>query len=173
MLTTVKFRSVKDGPSPIISSTLGKIAVIDRAWRPIPGVEPPSAEREEFWLVDVVREAQPGKHQGCFIVRPVRCIAREQNGKFDRPLLYLLPGMYSIEMYQPSPVLGVVAIVTPTEYDGQDWILPLDSIKLISSIRNTYATVLNLGGRMWQHVRMSTGNRSLDDVKADDERGRQ
>jgi hypothetical protein len=161
MLTCVKFRPAKGGASSIISTTLGKIAVVDRAWRS-PGMVP-SEEVEEFWLVDVIREAQPGKAQGCFIVRPVRCIARaREDGSFDRPLLYLLPGTYSIDPIVPGPGLRPVSIVTPGEVDGQDWTLSLDAVKIIMSIRNSYAVVVNLGGSMWHHVRQPKGNGMLD-----------
>ncbi len=156
MLTLVKFRP-STGRSPIISTTLRKVAVIDREWQPLPGGESPSLDVEEFWVVDVVRETSPGQAKGCFIVRPVRCAARPRpDGSLDRPLCYLIPGTFQINIVTPGFMLQSVAIVTPNEQDGQAWTLSMDVAKMITSIRNTYALVVNLGGKPWRHVRSSS-----------------
>lgn len=156
MLTVVKMRS-SDGPNPLISTSLGKLAVIDRAWCPPGGLAPPA--NEEFWLVDVVREMHPGRARGAFLVQPRHCVSRVRpDGRLDTPLLYLLPGMYSIALVTPGPALRPVAIVKPDELDGRDWVLSLDAAKIIGSTRNesgdrVYSVVLNLGGEPWTHVR--------------------
>jgi len=151
VFTVVKFRS-NVGANPLISTTLRKHVVVDKQWSPDPNLEQP--RHDEFWLVDVVRETSPGLSHGCFIARPVRRVSRSVDGVATPPLIHLLPGTYEIQMLYPAgPVNGAVAVVTPHERDGVDWMLPLDATRLISSIRGTYAVIVNLGGAMWNHVR--------------------
>jgi len=122
----VKFfkNSYDNNINQLITRTMGKVGVIDKDYIQS-GNEMPC--EGEFWKVDIVKETNPGKPYGCFILKPI-C-------KVDPSSLFkLLPGMY--EEVQSN---GSLIIIPKTK--GQNAILP---IKLKKSFNKFSSIVVAL-----------------------------
>jgi hypothetical protein len=121
-------------PNKIISRTFGKLAHIDKAWKPPSDIQPPQAE--EIWRVRIWRETRPGQNRGCFLVHPIHQI-------LDDEISHLAVGMYEEERH----TCGVV-FIRPFNLD-LNWIMPLDNKRYILERREAYALVVCLGGELW------------------------
>lgn len=106
----LKFHYGKRGSvNPIISKTMGKVAVISHAYQgamPQPGT---------FWICRIDKEiSNPEKKTGCFIVTPIRFVTIESVKK-------LLPGMYDEEIRNHM-------VICRPKVPGICWLMPF-SIK--------------------------------------------
>lgn len=106
----LKFHYGKRGSvNPIISKTMGKVAVISHAYQ---GQMPQSGT---FWICRVDKEiSNPEKKTGCFIVTPVRTVRIDQIKK-------LLPGTYDVEVKNQT-------VICRPKVPGICWLMPF-SIK--------------------------------------------
>ena len=101
------YSKAPDGGAKLISRTLGKFGIIDRA-------SPKAAEvgNQEVWVSKIVSEISPGRNHGAFLLSP---ISRVEDP--DNQLLKLIPGFYSVDM------VGKVAVLTPKTDNSSYWVL--------------------------------------------------
>lgn len=106
----LKFHYGKRGSvNPIISKTMGKVAVINHAYQS----QMPQAG--SFWVCRIDKEiSNPDKGTGCFIVTPVREVKIDQIKK-------LIPGTYDIEVRNKT-------VICKPKVEGVLWLMPF-SIK--------------------------------------------
>lgn len=121
-------------PNTFITRSLGKIGVIDSKYQ---SVKP---KVDEFWLVKIVEEIEPGRSNGCFVLEPLKHLYHTQ---VDR----LIPGMYSEKL--ENDILYIYP-KTYKDLDGDDiyWILPMRHRKGLEQVlkkRNEpfYATIIS------------------------------
>lgn len=120
------------GKNPIVSKTLGKVAIIARAYgdrvaRSNGSLAMPQSQ--EFWRVRILKELERGSRKGCFLVEPIVKVEYED-------ILHLVPGMYT-HIVEHGRML-----VTPNpEYQGRACILPLDHKQLFSQ-RNGISSMI-------------------------------
>jgi len=112
-ITIVKFfknpSSEREDVNPLITRTMKKIGVIDKAYKPD---DPESSPKDgEFWKVIIKDEIRPGKPEGCFILTPITAIN-------PTDVVKLLPGMYE-ERREDS------AIAIIPKDNNHNWVLPL------------------------------------------------
>lgn len=120
----------------LITRSLGKIGVINSSYN---GDQP---KAEDLWLAVIVKENNPGKNIGCFILDPIKKLHPENT---DR----LIPGMYSEEL------IDKVLFIRPTKTKDKDgdpiyWILSIKhrmGLEEYMKIKNTeyYAVIVELG----------------------------
>jgi len=139
MLTIVKFfKNELPGDNSVISRTLLKVGLVDKAWQPKPlvdGTIGPIPQPGEFWRVRILKETCVGMVRGCFIVHPLEKIDEDS-------IVHLVPGMYS-----ERTTKGVL-VITPRDPQVH-WILPLAHKKYAVSTKNIHAIVVSLGGALW------------------------
>jgi hypothetical protein len=159
MQTVVMFFDTSPETSPsgtwknrLYSRSLRKIAFIDNK-HPREGDYPKDGEQ---WLVEIVRENQNAKG-GCFILKPIRRIEREQ-------IIPLVHGMYDLEVVQGTIIL------TPKE-QGKFWVLSPEAKKAMLETAGAHAMVINHGGnptwpkrRPAESVFENEAKRLLDDA---------
>lgn len=90
--------------NPIISKTMGKVAVISHAYQ---GVMP---QPGTFWLCKIERELGEASSGGCFIVTPLRVVLLTN-------IVKLIPGTYATEFH------GKTVVCRP-RVDNHNWIIP-------------------------------------------------
>jgi len=138
MEVIVKFfenSSVSEGDAPIISRTLGKVAIVSRAYMERNRTDSkhnPMPADQEFWRVHIVKELKPGKREGCFLVQPMEKVDVES-------LLHLAPGMYSIESKQ-----GGLYVTPNPEYQGRNCIMPLEHKHVFANRTHAYCTIVDV-----------------------------
>lgn len=110
ILVVLKFHYGKRGSvNPIISKTMGKVAVISHAYR----AQMP--QNGSFWVCRIDKEiSNPERKTGCFIVTPVQPVQIEDIKK-------LLPGTYDVEIRNNR-------VVCLPKVQGILWLMPF-SIK--------------------------------------------
>jgi hypothetical protein len=110
-LIILRFHYGNRGSSnPIISSTMGRAAVINHAYQ---GKMP---QPYTLWLCRIDREISKNKERGCFVVTPVREIAPEK-------VLRLVPGTYDLEIQNYN-------VICRPKIEGYYWIAPSSIKKL-------------------------------------------
>lgn len=138
MEVIVKFfpnETTKEGEAPLISRTLGKVAIVARAYMERARVNPKHHQMpgpQEFWRVLIIKELQKGQRAGCFLVQPMERVDEDS-------LLHLAPGMYVMEKR------GGVLVVTPNpEYQGRNCIMPLEFKHMYAAQSGTYSTLVDV-----------------------------
>lgn len=107
----------------LITRTLGKLGVIDSKWVPVDVDAPKDGE---FWLVEIIKETNPSKAQGVFVLTPICPVDTSDVQR-------LAPGMYEEEDEE-----GTI-IITPKLREDFYWMLPLS---LRKSMRDANAIVV-------------------------------
>ena len=97
--------------NPIISSTMGRAAVINHAY------EGKMPQPYTLWLCKIDREIFKSKDKGCFIITPVREIPAER-------VMRLVPGTFDIKIQNCN-------VICKPKIEGYYWIAP-------SSIKKMY-----------------------------------
>ena len=97
--------------NPIISSTMGRAAVINHAY------EGKMPQPYTLWLCRVDREVFKSKDKGCFVITPVREIPADK-------VLRLVPGTFDIKIKNHN-------VICKPKIEGYYWIAP-------SSIKKMY-----------------------------------
>ncbi len=127
--------------SHLMTRTCMKVGVVDDRWKPAEGANMPGPN--EWWIVHVVHETNPGLNKGCLILRPISIVDHASINP-------LIPGFYS--SVEPNP--GTL-IVTPRHDPGGPWFLPF-KLKSRLAISSGYSSVIvNLGGAYWGKGEMS------------------
>ena len=121
-----------------------KIGVVDDHWVPPEGFAIP--EPEEWWLVHIVHETNPGVNRGCLIMRPV---SKVEMGSMNR----LIPGFFTTE--QPNP--GTL-VITPKHDPHGHWYTPLKLKNELMAKMGLSLIVVNLGGAYWGKDKAFWGN---------------
>jgi len=103
--------------NPFISWTLNKVAVIDSAWLKAHKDAMP-VEDMDWWRVKVESETSPGQPVGCFIVRPLWKVGRED-------LAILAPSTWT------QVQSGLTILLYPKIKPWLPWIIPKALRKLI------------------------------------------
>lgn len=97
--------------NPFVSWTLNKIAVIDKNWlQQFIGKDLPIKDGE-FWRVKIEHETSPGQPIGCFVVRPLWKVNREE-------LAILAPSTWTVVQH------GLTVILYPKIRPWLPWIIP-------------------------------------------------
>jgi len=109
-----------DGRMKCISRTLGKFAIIDRNF---PGV----VDDQEIWVCRIVKEINPGRNQGTFILHPLEQVNIDNVKK-------IIPGFYDIRP------LGKAVLIVPNTEPGDFWMLSSATRKIFS--KKYYAVVV-------------------------------
>ena len=97
--------------NPFISWTLNKVAVIDRKWLDEVGDKNPISDMD-WWRVKVENETSPGQPVGCFIVRPLWKVDRNDLA------IFLSPTTWSIVQH------GLTILLYPKIRPWMPWIIP-------------------------------------------------
>ena len=116
--------------NPFVSWTLNKVAVIDKAWLKANSENNPIRDRD-WWRVKIENETSSGQPIGCFVVRPLWRIEREELAIFAPSTFELVQQGLTVLMYpKMKPWLPWVtpkglrrAIMTKT--GGASLIIPL------------------------------------------------
>jgi hypothetical protein len=108
----LKFHYGKRGSiNPIISKTMGRVAVISHAY------QGPMPQPGTFWLCELDQEINSGSSErGCFVVMPVKSVPLEK-------IMKLIPGMYETE------IQGQNVFFKPKE-PNHYWIVPFNIKKV-------------------------------------------
>ena len=121
ILVVLRFHYGKKGSvNPIISQTMGRVAVINHAY------QGPMPQAQTFWLCRLDRQHNKGNDSGCFIVTPLKPVP-------EPDILRLIPGMYDV---QPDGNTVICNPKVPEHY----WIAPFSVKKFFLKKEN--ATVL-------------------------------
>ena len=103
--------------NPFISWTLNKVAVVDSAWLKAHKNEMPIDDMD-WWRVKIENETSPGQPVGCFIVRPLWKVERED-------LAILAPSTWT------QVQSGLTILLYPKIKPWMPWIIPKALRKLI------------------------------------------
>lgn len=103
--------------NPFISWTLNKVAVIDSSWLRAHKDKMP-VEDMDWWRVKIENETSPGQPVGCFIVRPLWKVERED-------LTILAPSTWT------QVQSGLTILLYPKIKPWMPWIIPKALRKLI------------------------------------------
>jgi hypothetical protein len=103
--------------NPFISWTLNKVAVVDSAWLKSHKNNMP-IEDMDWWRVKIENETSPGQPVGCFIVRPLWKVEREN-------LAILAPSTWT------QVQSGLTILLYPKIKPWMPWIIPKALRKLI------------------------------------------
>lgn len=128
-------KNVSEGEAEVISRTLGKIAIVSRAYIERHRQNPkhnPMPDDQEFWRVHIVKELQPGKRAGCFLVQPIEKVEVDS-------LLHLAPGMYHIESRK-----NALYVLPNPEYQGRNCIMPLEHKHVFAGRMSAYCTIVDV-----------------------------
>jgi len=105
------------GKNPFISWTLNKVAVVDNAWLKLHRDNMP-IEDMDWWRVKIEGETSPGQPVGCFVVRPLWKVEREN-------LAILAPSTWT------QVQSGLTILLYPKIKPWMPWIIPKALRKLI------------------------------------------
>ena len=103
--------------NPFISWTLNKVAVVDSAWLKSHKDDMPINDMD-WWRVKIENETSPGQPVGCFIVRPLWKVEREN-------LAILAPSTWT------QVQSGLTILLYPKIKPWMPWIIPKALRKLI------------------------------------------
>lgn len=103
--------------NPFISWTLNKVAVIDNTWLKVHKDRMPIDDMD-WWRVKIESETSPGQPVGCFIVRPLWKVERED-------LTILAPSTWT------QVQSGLTVLLYPKIKPWMPWIIPKALRKLI------------------------------------------
>lgn len=103
--------------NPFISWTLNKVAVVDSAWLKAHKNDMPIDDMD-WWRVKIENETSPGQPVGCFIVRPLWKVERED-------LAILAPSTWT------QVQSGLTILLYPKIKPWMPWIIPKALRKLI------------------------------------------
>jgi len=103
--------------NPFISWTLNKVAVVDSAWLKAHKNDMPIDDMD-WWRVKIENETSPGQPVGCFIVRPLWKVGRED-------LAILAPSTWT------QVQSGLTILLYPKIKPWMPWIIPKALRKLI------------------------------------------
>lgn len=103
--------------NPFISWTLNKVAVIDGGWLKAHRSDMPIADMD-WWRVKIENETSPGQPVGCFIVRPLWKVERDD-------LAILAPSTWT------QVQSGLTILLYPKIKPWMPWIIPKALRKLI------------------------------------------
>jgi len=134
LITVVKFYSnpKSNTNNSVITRTLLKIGIIDSAWlKEVPEEKHP--KQGELWKVKIIKEVEPGKPHGCFLLHPIEKVDQVN------PLIY--------GMYDEEEVNGII-LVHPHSFGSEDteninWMLPVKTKHAIKE-QNKYAAIVCL-----------------------------
>ena len=96
--------------NPFVSWTLNKIALIDRAWLKANSDAMPIKDRE-WWRVKIENETSSGQPIGCFVVRPLWKVERED-------LVIFAPSTFELAQE------GVTVLMYPKMKPWLPWVTP-------------------------------------------------
>jgi len=103
-------KDVQRSKNPFVSWTLNKIAVIERAWLDEVGNDCPIGDLD-WWRVKIESETSIGQPMGCFIVRPLFKVERDD-------LAILAPSTWNQEQS------GLTILLHPCMKPWMPWIIP-------------------------------------------------
>ena len=117
----------------VITRTLLKIGIVDSKWME----DKPEEEQPkdgELWRVKIIREVEPGKSHGCFLLHPLKKV-EELN-----PLLY---GMYDEEEVEGVLLIHPHNFTEEIPHQEINWMLPIKTKHEIKE-NNKYAAIVCL-----------------------------
>lgn len=114
------------GKNPFISWTLNKVAVIDKMWFQTHKDDMPIVDMS-WWRVKIENETSPGQPVGCFVVKPLWPVKRED-------LIALAPSLWTQQQR------GLSVLLYPKIKPWMPWIVPKALRTLI--MRKTGAAAL-------------------------------
>lgn len=133
MITILKFFENKNSSpresNDVISRTLSKISVINRNYKPSDGVFP---KHGELWKCRIVKEKEPGKAKGCFLVDPISKLDKDD-------VKYVIPGLYDERL-----VNGKLLVYPKRMGPENNWIMPLMLKELIFDKEKAYSLIVVL-----------------------------
>jgi len=109
-----------DGKMKCISRTLGKFAIIDRNF-------PGTVVDQEIWVCKIIKEINPSKNKGTFILHPIEQVNIDNVKK-------IIPGFYDIRP------LGRAVSIIPNTDPSDFWMLSSATRKIFS--KKYYAVVV-------------------------------
>jgi len=112
--------------NPFVSWTLNKVAVVDKMWLQAHKQDMPIQDMS-WWRVKIENETSPGQPVGCFIVKPLWPVDRED-------LVILAPSLWTQQQR------GLSVLLYPKLKPWMPWIIPKALRKLI--MRKTGAAAL-------------------------------
>lgn len=112
--------------NPFVSWTLNKVAVVDKAWLQAHKQDNP-IEDMSWWRVKIEMETSPGQPVGCFVVKPLWPVQRDD-------LVILAPSLWTQQQR------GLSVLLYPKIKPWMPWIVPKALRKLI--MRKTGAAAL-------------------------------
>jgi len=126
MYTVVKFFANynKASANPLISHSLLKVAFIKKDLEH-------EVQHDEFWTVEILEEKARGQFRGCFLLRPIRKVEKED-------ILRLPPNTFTVRKQDGLLVL------TPMKTRDGFWIVPLAQRKALASEYQAYGVVVDL-----------------------------
>lgn len=99
----------------LITRTLGKIGVLDRAF--VMAMRGRRPQANEWWYCEAVRETGAGTERGLWVLKPLQWVERtERQGFLENDIAYLFPGAYDIHR------AGNTLLVYPKRV-GPNWII--------------------------------------------------
>ena len=110
------------GKLTFISRTLGKFSVVDRDFTG-------TVVNQDIWVCQIIKEINPEKNTGAFILMPVKKIENIGN-----KIRKIIPGFYDVEK------IGKAALVTPNTDPADYWILSKSTRQIFS--KKFYAVVV-------------------------------
>ena len=119
MEAVIKLHKNKQGldKNPFISWTLNKVAVVDSGWLKAHRDSMPITDMD-WWRCKIENETSPGQPVGCFIVRPLWKVERDD-------LAILAPSTWT------QVQLGLTILLYPKIKPWMPWIIPKALRKLI------------------------------------------
>ena len=132
MEAVIKLHRNKQGSdkNPFISWTLNKVAVIDNTWLKKHQDKLPIQDMD-WWRVKIENETSPGQPFGCFVVRPLWQVARDD-------LAILAPSTWT------QVQTGLTVMLYPKIKPWMPWIIPKALRKLIMRKAGGSALVIPL-----------------------------
>ena len=109
-----------EGSMNCISRTLGKFSIVDKNYDGEVG-------NKEVWICKIVKEIQPQKNSGAFILRPIEKIDGMKVRK-------IIPGFYEVQ------TTGRAALVMPNTNPEDYWILSKTTRQIFS--KKYYAVIV-------------------------------
>lgn len=121
----------------LMTRTCMKVGVVDHQWEPAEGGAIPNPE--EWWIVHIVHETNPGRNRGCFIMRPIHQVSI---GSINP----IMPGLYDSNSPNPGTL-----IVQPSYDSHGNWFMPVKLKRGLALAHGYSSIVVNLGGDYWGH----------------------
>jgi len=131
------FRNSKQGDglthNEVISRTMLKIAVVSKYMLEQHVGDPDSLPKDgELWRCRIAKECHPGKNSGCFVVEPLEKVEEDD-------LVKLVPGVYTITI-----IAGQLIVRPKEEFQGKNWIMPLQHKHTLAAEHNAYCVIVEL-----------------------------